>query len=201
MNQSPACLQSFIAAVPAAAVPAGKPRRRALSRVIAACSVALAMTLGGCASPVANLRPGQSTASDVQASMGATNQRIANADGGETWFYPQGELSALTYAVHLGKDGVVRGIEQTRVPEKIPLLRQGSMTTREVFSLFGPPDHVTRFERKKQNSWSYRIRDGAPEPMVLYTEFSDDGVLREVTYLRAREADNPFPFSFMRGGI
>ena len=90
-----------------------------------------------CAGPGADLVPGRSTLPDVQASMGTPSEKIAEADGGQTWFYSQGPLVAQTYAVHLDRDGVVKGVEPTRVPRNIQQLRAGSLTDRDVRSLLG----------------------------------------------------------------
>ncbi len=127
--------------------------------------------------------------------MGEPTEKFATANGGQIWFYSQGPLAAQTYAVHLRSDGVVQAVEQTRVPGNVERLRAGNLTSRDVRLLLGPPDRVARFERTKINSWEYRFREF--ERMVLFTEFSDDGVLRGVHYLHARDVDRPVPFGFM----
>ncbi|HEY4637832.1 MAG TPA: hypothetical protein VIH23_06165, partial [Burkholderiales bacterium] len=49
----------------------------------------------------------------------------------------------------------------------------------EVRTLLGPPYEVSRLPRQKRDVWDYRWRF-VREGRVLFVQFSDDGIVREV---------------------
>lgn len=139
----------------------------------------VAALLVGCASyDGGSLVSGKSTAADVEALMGQPDERIAVAGGASDWFYtrPSGGDS---YAVRVGPDGIVQGVEQRLSEENIAKLRIGVSTRAEVRALLGPPYSTTYFERQKRDVWGYKYRR-VTERMILWVRFSDDGVVREV---------------------
>jgi len=142
---------------------------------ILACSV----LLSACASyDGSSLVPGKSTAADVEALMGPPDEKLASTGGSSAWFYAR-PSGGVTYAVGLGPDGIVRGVEQRLTEENIAKLEIGVSTQQSVRALFGPPYDTTYFDRLQREVWGYKYRVVA-ERMVLYVRFSDDGVVREV---------------------
>jgi len=145
----------------------------------AAWLLACSVLLSACASyDGSTLVPGKSTAAEVEALMGPPDEKLASAGGSSDWFYTR-PSGGVTYAVSLGSDGIVRGVEQRLTEENIAKLEIGVSTQQSVRALFGPPYDKTYFERLQREVWGYKYRVVA-ERMVLWVRFSDDGVVREV---------------------
>ncbi len=145
---------------------------------------ALVLLAAGCASfSGKGLVPGQSRAGDVEALMGAPAERIALASGETLWFYPRMPFGRQTFAVRVGPDGVVRGVEQRLTAENIQKLRLGTTSDKEVRELLGPPWRVTHMQRLQREVWEYTTYNAVQEEFILYVQFSG-GVVREVLLLR-----------------
>jgi hypothetical protein len=139
----------------------------------------------GCASfDGRGLVPGQSRASDVEALMGPPAEKLPLAGGESEWFYPRMPYGRQSFAVRLGADGVMRSVEPRLTPENVMKLRIGAMNAREVRELLGPPWQVTRLERQQREVWEYTMYSADLQESLLYTQFSGDGMLREVLVLR-----------------
>ena len=107
---------------------------RILLMVVAAASIA------GCASyDGRGLVPGASTAAQVEAVMGKPAERVSRPDGGAVLYYPRNPIGRHTYAITLGSDGVMRGIDQRLTLDNINRLVSGKTTSKEVREMFGPP--------------------------------------------------------------
>lgn len=152
--------------------------------------VPLAAFLAGCASyDGAGLVPGKSTTADIQATMGAPDER--QAQGGETiWWYPRGPMGFHTYAVRVGSDGVLKGIEQRLTVENVKKVAPNSWTKKEVRELFGPPFMVSTLPRLEREVWEYQLRE-VDFKWKLWVQFSPDGVVREVLQMRHPDMDPP----------
>jgi hypothetical protein len=154
-------------------------------------SLAILLLLAGCASiDGSGLVPGKSTAADVQAQMGAPVERQPAPGGGFVWWYPVGPFGFHSYAVTLGPDNVVRGVEQRLTVENVKLVRADEWTKKEVRELFGPPFFVSTLPRLKREVWEYQILDVAFK-WKLWVQFSPDGVVREVLQIRHPDNDPP----------
>jgi hypothetical protein len=142
----------------------------------------LVALLAGCAGyGGSNLVPGRSTAAEVRASMGEPYMTVDKP--GETWwYYPRGYFARETFVARIGTDGVLRGIEQRLDLANVRKVQIGTSTTNDVRELFGPPHEITRFDRLKRTVWGYRMHD-FDQLWLVYVQFSDDGVAREVLQL------------------
>lgn len=151
---------------------------------IGVCTAAL-LLVAGCASFDGRglVEKGASPA-EVEALMGPPAARVAKADGGSVLYYPRLPIGRNSYAVTLGSDAKVRGIEQLLTMENISRLKPGEMSAREVRELIGPPipSLVSRLSRQQRDVWEYPWMDYS-ERRILVVQFSDDGVLREVINL------------------
>ena len=139
-----------------------------------------ALMLAGCASyDGRGLAPG-ATAAQVEATMGPPAQRVANPDGSSVLFYPRGPVGRHTYAVTLGPEGTMRGIEQRLTLANYNKLLAGTTTKKEVRELFGPadPSGMTRLTLSAREVWEYKWLD-YQDKRVFWVQFSDDGILRE----------------------
>ena len=179
---------------------ARRPRRPALlarhraSGLGRHAAAALALLLAACVSyDGSGLTVGTSRAADVEAKMGAPDEKLASEGGGSIWFYtrPSGGHS---FAVELGPDGIVRKIDSRLTEENIAGIRAGVSSRAEVRALLGPPHFVSHLDRQQREVWEYK-RLQVTERRVLWVQFSGDGLVREVLdsidhdYLPASAAD------------
>lgn len=152
-------------------------------------AVALAALLTGCASySGGNLIAGKSTAAEVQASMGAPAEKLALPGGESVWYYPHGPQGRDTFAVTLGPDGVMRGIDQRLTAANVAKLVQGRSTAREVRELLGPPPIVRPFPRLQRNVWIYPMQL-VEERRILWVQFSYDDIAREINETHDYDSD------------
>ncbi len=145
--------------------------------------------LGGCASyDGRGLQPGRSTGAEVEALMGPPAER-RTIDGRESVLYfPRGPLGRHTYAATIGPDGALRSIEQVLTQSNVDKLVAGITTRRDVRELFGPPSEISRLPRQAREVWEYKWLH-YDERRVLWVQFSDDGIVREVINMRDYAAD------------
>jgi outer membrane protein assembly factor BamE (lipoprotein component of BamABCDE complex) len=142
-------------------------------------AIALAALLTGCAGySGSDLIAGKSTAAEVQASMGVPAERLALPGGDSVWYYPRGE-GRHTFAVTLGPDGVLRGIDQRLTLANVAKLVQGRSTAKEVRELLGPPPTVRPFPRLQRYVWIYPMLLDE-DPRILWVQFSSDDIAREI---------------------
>ena len=139
----------------------------------------LAALVAGCASPGGGLVPGKSTVAEVEAQMGRPTERMARADGGADLYYSRLPYGRSVHVVTLGADGVVKAVEQRLERANFKKIAVGSSTTKDVRALLGPPGATGRLGRLERTWWEYRFFD-YQERRVLWVQFSDDGVVREV---------------------
>jgi hypothetical protein len=141
--------------------------------------VLMALLAAGCALiPTYGLEPGKSTRAEVTARMGAPAMTIGRPDGAQQLYFTHWPWGRLTYVATIGSDGVLRDLDQRLTYPNIHKVRP-EMTRDEVRTLLGPPYEVSRLPRQKRDVWDYRWRF-AREGRVLFVQFSDDGIVREV---------------------
>jgi hypothetical protein len=138
---------------------------------------------------------GKSTAADVEQVMGQPAEKIAGAAGDTVWFYPRNPFGRHTYAVSVAPDGRVRGIEQTLTMENMARIAADSSTAKDVRLMFGPPYRITRNHMRDRDVWEYRMFNQIQIPYNLFVQYSLDGVVREVLFLRDPSQDMPAPRS------
>jgi hypothetical protein len=144
--------------------------------------------VSGCASFNGyGLKPGSSSAADVEALMGTPAERLAAGGGESVWYYPRQPAGLQTFAVRIGPDGVMRGIEQRLTERNLKLLVPGITTLQETRALLGPPWRGARNFLNDRDCWDYRMYNAAQIEYILSVQFSDDGLLREVVFLEDRK--------------
>jgi hypothetical protein len=154
----------------------------------------LALLQGCAAYDGRGLVAGNSTAEDVARVMGAPAEKLQAATGDTIWFYPRGPFGRHTYAVSVAPNGVMRGIEQTLTMGNMEKVTAGSSTAKDVRMIFGPPTRVTRNHRRDREVWEYRMYNQIQIPYNLFVQFSDDGIVREMLFLRDPSQDAPGSF-------
>ena len=149
------------------------------------------LVAAGCASFDGHtLVPGKSTATEVEALMGAPAEVIAGPDGGRTFYYPRLPMGRQTFAVRVGRDGVLQSIEQRLTRENFAKLVAGTTTAKEVRELLGPSHQMVRYERRQRDVWEYTYRH-YEEYRVLWVYFSYDGVVQEMEDMKDWSAYPP----------
>ena len=147
--------------------------------------VATLILLSGCAGMDGRgLVPGQSTARDVEAMMGAPAERVTAAGGDTIWFYPRQPFGRQMYAVRLTPAGSVRSVEQVLTESNLAKLTPGVSTRSQARELFGPPFEQSRFARQQREVWTYTAYSGSRQEFFLHLQFSDDGIVREVIFIQ-----------------
>lgn len=148
----------------------------------------------GCASySGSDLVPGKSTAEEVEKSMGHPKLKLPGKSGETVWYFPRGPMGWHTYAVTIGPDGIMRGIEQRLTVENVRKIVPDKTTKQEVLELLGPANMISRMPLKPREVWDYQFLE-INFKWQLYVQFSDDGIVREVLQMRHAEED-PKPFS------
>lgn len=161
------------------------------SGLLRVAAVVLAVLLTGCAGYSGrDLVAGKSTAAEVQASMGAPAEKLALPGGDSVWYYPRGPMGRHTFAVTLGPDGVLRGIDQRLTMANVEKLVQGRSTAKDVRELLGPPPTVRLFPRMQRYVWIYPMQLVA-ENRILWVQFSSDDIAREIIETHDYDADPP----------
>lgn len=101
------------------------------------------------------LRPGVSTAAEVQTKMGKPAMEWREGDN-RVWDYPFTPEGTRNYMLTIGPDDVLRAMDQVLTPENFARVRPG-MTRDEVRRLLGKPASVVVFERKGEEVWDWKL--------------------------------------------
>jgi len=152
-------------------------------------AIAFTALLTGCVSyggPA--LVPGQSTATDAEARLGEPAQQLKLANGDRALYFSRLPNGRAMYVVTVGPDGVMKSIEQRMNQASFARIVPNAWTRKEVSELLGPPGKVGRLERQQREWWEYRYAYGYPR--ILYVQFSDDGVVREMVDVADDEQRN-----------
>lgn len=157
------------------------------------CAAAAAALLAGCASfDGRGLVPGRSGAAEVEALMGAPAGRISLPNGDSVLYFSRQPAGRAMYAVTLAPDGVMKSIEQRITRRNFSKIVAGAWTKKEVRELLGPPPLAGRLPFKPSEWWEYKFREYPDyEYRVLWVQFSEDGVVREVLDMRDPEFVRP----------
>jgi hypothetical protein len=154
-------------------------------------SVPISLLLAACAGYSGHdLKPGVSTVSDVEATMGAPALVREAAGGEKVYWYPRLPYGRQSFAARIAPDGRLVSIEQRLTDQHIAKLRPNESTAEDVLDILGPPADVYRYPRQQREAWEYPLRK-PPQSRSLYVQMSPDKVVREVYELEDRAFD-PF---------
>jgi len=138
------------------------------------------LLLSGCASySGSDLVAGKSTVADAQQSMGGAHQQLKLANGDTALYFSRLPYGRAMYVATFGPDGILKTMEQRMQYGYFAKVVKDSWGKKEVAELLGPPGRTGRFDRQKREWWEYRYRQ-PPELRVVWVQFSDDGVVREM---------------------
>ena len=141
----------------------------------------VSLLAAGCASyDGRNLVPGQSTAADVEASMGRAAEKRAGAGGETVYYYPQLPWGYASYAARVGADGKLVAVEQRLTLDNINQVKTGVTRVDEVRDLLGPPFEPMKQARTGNEIWTYPMRvPGHPTPKWFLVTLAPNGVVSE----------------------
>ena len=148
-----------------------------------------AVLVAGCAAGTHGLVPGQSTAAEVQAAIGAPAHRRERSDG-ETWlYYPNQPFGRKVVVARVAPDGRLLALEQRLSEEYIAKLVPSHSRKEDVLDLFGPPYEALAFPRMGREAWTWHMRQHGVHPAGLHVQMSPDGLVREVYVLDENPSD------------
>jgi outer membrane protein assembly factor BamE (lipoprotein component of BamABCDE complex) len=158
---------------------------RTLAGILAATAL-----LAGCASyDGRNLVPGQATSAEVTALMGTPSLELKGPGGERLLYFSRLDRGPAMFVATIGPDDRLRrGIEQRMTYENIYSIKAG-MRDEEVRRLLGPPLTISRLPRQQRNVWEYPWRHAVRELRVMWVQFSDDGIVREVVEMHDHQRD------------
>jgi hypothetical protein len=151
--------------------------------------VLAATMLSACAAVgVPELQPGKSTAQDVAKQMGKPALELKRPDGGKVQYFTTFPFGRITYAVTLGGDGVVRGMEQRLTENNLRSVKAG-MKKEQVIELLGPPRQETPDARLQTTVLEYPWLTGNGRKRISWVHVAGDGIVREVVEREDFEAE------------
>ncbi|HEY6242037.1 MAG TPA: hypothetical protein VIW78_14520 [Burkholderiales bacterium] len=122
----------------------------------AALFLPLALLAGGCANFAA--LPAGAPAQEVTARVGAPGTVWKNADGSETWEYPQGPAGVQTFMIDFAPDQTVRQVRQVLGEPYFSRVRAG-MSRLDIHKLLGRPREIWYFPARDEEVWIWRYQD------------------------------------------
>jgi hypothetical protein len=144
----------------------------------------VAALVAGCAGfDGRGLVPGKSTESEVRALMGAPAQTLELPGGDKALYFSRLPDGRAMFVAQIGRDGVLRSLEQRLTRENIGRLIPGTSTAQDVRALFGPPGAIGHLPLMPREWWEYKYLDYMDQ-RVLWVQFSEDTVVREVLDMR-----------------
>ena len=153
--------------------------------------IAATLVLGACASfDGRGLVPGQSRAADVEKAMGSPAERLSLPNGDTALYYSRLPEGRTMYVATIAPDGTLRGIEQRLDYPFIRKIVPDTTNAKQVRELLGPPSATSRMPRQQREVWEYPWRN-VEDRRILWVQFSDDGVVREVIEQHDFESDPP----------
>jgi hypothetical protein len=144
--------------------------------------------LAGCASlDGRGLVAGKSTGAEVQAAMGAPAARIARPDGDEILYFPK---DRVCYAVTIGRDSVMKGIEQRLNRANFAKVVAGKSTGAQVRELLGPPSRILPLRFKGTDVWEYPWFE-VDDKRILIVEIAANGLVLRAIEEHDQDSDKP----------
>jgi len=135
------------------------------------------LVLAACAGGGANLVPGQSTAADVEKSMGRPKEKTTNSAGESVWFYTSAPNGQTTNAVRMKPDGTMISMQQVLTKENWSKVIAGKTSSKEARELLGPPGEVSRAFGASSDQWTYAVMNDNRQHLLIYDLSPDGGTI------------------------
>jgi len=158
---------------------------------------AACLLAAGCASfDGRGLAPGQATEAQVTALMGPPAQVLALPGGAKALYFSRLPEGRAMFVATIGPDHVLQSLEQRLTRENIGKLAANQSTAEDVRALFGPPGATGHLPLMPREWWEYKYLD-YQDRRILWVQFSEDGIVREVLDMRDWAYEMP---GIMTGG-
>jgi hypothetical protein len=115
--------------------------------------------------------------------MGTPDQTLELPEGDKALYFSRLPEGRTMFVATIGRDGVLRQLEQRLTRENIAALVPGTSTAKDVRALFGPPGAIGHLPLMPREWWEYRYYD-YQDRRILWVQFSEDAVVREVLDMR-----------------
>ena len=122
--------------------------------------------------------------------MGAPAERLPLPDGATALYFSRLPEGRAMFVVTIGSGGVMKSIEQRLTRQNVAKIAADASTMKEVRELLGPPGRAGRLALQPRAWWEYKMRSDY-EKRVVWVQFSDDGVVREVLDMLDPEEYSP----------
>lgn len=122
--------------------------------------------------------------------MGVPAARITRPDGDEILYFLCHPEGRVCYAVTLGRDSVMKGIEQRLTRANFAKVLVGKSTREHVREMLGPPSHILHQRFKGLDVWEYPWFE-IDDKRVLFVEFAADGLVLRVDEVHDQATDRP----------
>jgi hypothetical protein len=147
------------------------------------------LALVGCDAGISQLKPGVSTAADVQRVLGKPTFEWKQPDGSFTWEFARGPEGVVTYMVDVGPDSVMRAIRQVLADAEFAKIQPG-MPDDAVRRLVGRPGVTTPFPNLQEVVWSWKYEVGT-EHWFYNAHFAPDGTVKRTSRQKAEAGITP----------
>jgi hypothetical protein len=124
--------------------------------------------------------------------MGTPSQTLDLPGGEKALYYSRLPEGRMMFVATIAADGILREFEQRLTRLNVGKLIAGTSTKKDVLEVFGPPGAVGRLPRLEREWWEYKFFD-YQDRRILYVQFSDDAVVREVLDMRDWAFEPPGP--------
>ena len=106
------------------------------------------------------IKPGITTASEVESRMGKPGFEFQNDDGSVTWEYSRQPAGTTCYMITISSNQIVEKMDQVLTEANYGKVRDG-MSRDEIRRLFGKPASKVVFDNLGEEIWEWRI-EGTP---------------------------------------
>jgi len=126
------------------------------------------------------IKPGQTTASEVRSRMGEPGATYSNDDGSITWEYDRQPNGIHCYMITIGPDQIVQKLDQVLTDANYAKAREG-LSKAEVRRLYGRPGSIQQFNNLGEEIWEWRIEGMPPMEETYFTVHFDQstGVVKK----------------------
>ena len=124
------------------------------------------------------IKPGITTATEVQSRMGNPGFEFQNEDGSVTWEYTRQPSGTQCYMITIGSDRIVQKMEQVLTEANYAKVRDG-MSREEIRRLLGAPASKVVFKNLGEDIWEWRIEGMPPLDetyFMVHFDLSSGGV-------------------------
>jgi len=149
-----------------------------LSKIAA---VALALALGGCATPLFHKAPPVGTPlAELTARFGQPNEVYADPDGGQVLEYRGQPMGQFQHMARFGADGKLLSYEQVLTSANFAKVEVNRWNKDAILRHFGRPAEVARVRLDNAEVWSYRYKQDGVWNSMMNVYFNERGIVRQL---------------------